>query len=258
MLAAAVVGGGCLSDVSRREAGGETQGAYLNQLLANADPREFSQDRVAFAVPAGVAVAQVGELAPPQPMMMRLREHDALFRRAVAIPAVDGVRWRYGEPQAAPQNDIRSLRTMAGSLGMDYLLLVGGTVDQIESATPLSLFNLSIVGAFIVPSHRTTTTLKSSGALIDVRTGRVVAISSAEARDEQLRPLVSAGGDMDRRLSAMRDEVAVALADAVAADCQKIGGAILPATAVTPTSESPGTTAPEGIAPVSKRTFQGR
>lgn len=264
LVASVLFAAGCeRSGLSYREYRGQTQGAYLNQLLATQNAASLANEPASFRSPASLAVAQVGEVAPPLAMMSKLLEHGSLFRRVEAIPAVSGDAWRRDVHDSAAQSEINSLRAMAGSLGMDYLLLVGGTVDEIHNATPLSMLNLTIVGAFIVPSHRTTATMKASGALIDVRTGRIVSISNAQAKDEQVRPLASAEGDMDRRLETMREEVAVALADAVAVDCQKIGAAVMPSN-LSPvqdfsSTESPASTpTPQRFVPLSKRSFQGR
>lgn len=257
-VAIAIAATGCESGrFPYREAHLQTQGSYLDQLLGNADVNALAAERTTFSAPASLAVVQVGEIAPPQPMLEQLRKHSAVFSRVEAIPAVSADHWRgRGDPDRA-RTEINTLRALAGSLGMDYLLLIGGTVDEIHNATPLSMLNLTIVGAFVVPSHRTYAVMKASGALVEVRSGRIVSISNAEAKDEQIRPLISAGGDMDRRLETMRDEVTVALADAVAVDCQKIGNAVVPLIAPSP-SQISGTPSPSRDVPLSKRTFQGR
>ena len=235
--AALLLLGGCsASGLSFREGGGRTQGSYLAAMYADVDASSFgSQRRAPFTAPANLAVAQVGEISPPAAMLAKLREHSAQFRRVEAIPAVgdDQPNWGpRGEAESSSRRQVNALRNMAASTGADYLLLVGGTVDRTDNATPFSVLNLTIIGAFVVPSHQTRALMKASGALIDVRTGQVVSISSAEIEDGQVAPYASNEGQMARLLNRMRDRVTVALADAVAVDCVKVGEA-------TPMSDAP-------------------
>lgn len=253
ILSLATASVGCSSGISRREGSGHTQSLYLSELLDGSDIKSAGSERAPLRAPATLAVAQIGEVAPPQTMMTRLREKGTLFSRVEAIPALDS-RSYYDHRNRGRDDSIDTLRAMAGSLGLEYLLLVGGTVDELHSATPLSVLNLTIVGAFVVPSHRTVATMKASGALIEVRTGRLVSISVVEAKAEQLRPLASAEGDMDRKLDAMRDQLTVSLADAVAVDSQNVAtssGRFIP-----PPAES--IAADEPASPIKQRRFQGK
>lgn len=220
VTAACLLTGCASSGLSYREGGARTQGAYLNALYTDVNAASV-EPASPFRAPASIAVAQIGEVSPPLVMISRLREQKSLFARVEAIPATGGAQqsWDRSSGDSAARSEIDSLRSMAASLGMDYLLLVGGSVDQTQNGTPLSALNLTIIGAFIIPSHQTHALMKASGALIDVRSGRIVCISNAELHDDHLTPLISSEGDSARLLERMRDRVTVALADAVAVDC---------------------------------------
>jgi hypothetical protein len=182
-----------------------------------------------FKGPANIAVAQVGEVAPPESLMTTLRQHPQLFGRVNVVPArldpsnTSRYYARHRSTATAVDLSVRDhigvLCDTATSMGMNYLLLVGGTIDSETNATPLSLLNITIVGAFIVPSDQTRATAKATGALIDLPTRQVVAISSAELDENHLTPAVSTRGENTQLFRRMADKVAAKLAAQVVADC---------------------------------------
>lgn len=257
----AMLAAGCSSTgLSPYEQGGQTQSAYIRAVTENGTPHptavavgpearivNAAQPTAAttepavitpaapvappppFKGPANVAVAQVGEVAPPESLMLTLRQHPQLFGRVNIVPArLDSgfANRRYARglntatvADLAVREHIDSLCDTATSMGMNYLLLVGGTIDSRTNATPLSVLNITIVGAFIVPSDETRATVKATGALIDLPTRQVVAISSAQIEDGQLTPAASTGGENSQLFQRMADRVAVKLAQQVVADC---------------------------------------
>jgi len=140
----------------------------------------------AMKFPAAVAVAEVGELHPPPVLLEQLRKEPGLFRRVEGIPGISdgdavtspfnvrdyptpssgspGNRDDAGQAAAAMRRLIRFARDM----GMDYLMLFGATVDSDAHATELSAFDLTIVGAYVVPSRKLSGRARASAA------GRVV------------------------------------------------------------------------------------
>jgi hypothetical protein len=225
-LAVAMLAAGCASSgLSHREFGRNTQASYLNAMYATGASTQPAARRP-FSGPAALAVAQVGETSPPQPMLDALRKESALFRRVESIPAIGGepgyVAYRNGlvEREDAARRQVEALRNLAAAAGADYLLLVGGTVDRTTGSTALSVFNLTIVGLFIVPSERTQALMKASGAVIDARTGQVVTLASTELRRDILTPYASSDADVLRLLGRMRDEVTRELAVRVIDACR--------------------------------------
>lgn len=221
---------GCNSGgLSLRERGTNTQANYLAAMYATDTASTQPAERRAFAGPAVLAVAQIGEVAPPGPMLERLRAEPLLFARVESVPAVGGdayyrPAYRMNNAPLTAADAVRTqvdvLRGLARSTGADYLLLVGGTVDSSRGATPLSVLNLTIVGIFIVPSERLQAEMRASGALIDVRTGQLVTLASSELKRSALVPAASANGDGLRLLGRMRDDATRELADKVVVACR--------------------------------------
>ena len=222
---------GCESGgLSMRESGANTQSNYLASMYggdALARMAATQPDaRRGFAGPAVLAVAQVGETSAPLPMLDALRKQPSLFARVESVPALGNAgpyRQQYGGVDASDEairRQIDALRGLSSAVGADYLLLMGGTCDTSSGSTPLSVFNLTIVGMFIVPSERAQATMKASGALIDVRTGQLVALRSAELTRERLLPYASAESDGVRLLGRMRGEVSADLAARIVEACR--------------------------------------
>ena len=153
--------------------------------------------------PARVAVAQMGELTPPAAMTDELRKHPELFRRIVPVTgSFDSPTDQYAARRrsdgdysgnaavADPTgNDILvRMRSLAGQQGMDYLLVFGGQIDHGNQGSGLQLLDLTIVGAFIVPSHGITVDGRAAGSLIDVRTGQIVMNFAAQSKGSGASP----------------------------------------------------------------------
>lgn len=227
LISVAIAVAGCESaGLSPREVPGRSQSAYLYALYAEMSPEDRNAPLPPLRLPARVGVVQVGEAAPPAPLLDALRKDAGVFARVETLPGVlhEGADYHHhhnrGAPDLTEQNraQVAGLRSLAADLGMDYLLLVGGTVDYGTSGTPLSLADLTIVGAFIVPSRETRATARANGALIDVATGRVLVNSSAEAERGSLVPSISVDGEQAKLLTKLRDDVLTELGKRVLED----------------------------------------
>lgn len=222
-LAAAMVLCGCESSgLSPREMPGRTQSAYLYSMYDGLGSIEHSGPVRPLKLPANVAVVQVGEVAPPDTMMNALRKDPAVFARVETLPGTDSPQSDCNtSPNRPPiRPSMNTLRQAAEDAGMDYVLLVGGSIDHGSSGTPLSLFDVTIVGGFIVPSRETRAIAKASAALVDVKSGRVMVSSSAEAKKSSLVPTASVEGERPRILEAVRDDVVGKLGRRVLADAK--------------------------------------
>jgi hypothetical protein len=190
--------------------------------LSLAPPSTNASPARPLRLPATVGVVQVGEVAPPQPMIDALRKEPAVFSRIETLPLSPS--YATYDPVAQqtvqPRPTLDPVRRLAADAGLDYLLLVGGSIDRDTSGTPLSLLDITIVGAFAVPSQETRGTAKAVAALIDVPTGRVIANSSAEARRSSLVPSVSVRGERVKLMEELRDDVVKKLGAQVLADAK--------------------------------------
>ena len=179
------------------------------------------------ATPAKIAVAQLGEVAPPAAMMDALRAHPELFRRVLSVPGTfdspvnnGSDRPAFAAPPAADagQADVLvHMRSIAGSVGADYLLVFGGQIDHGHQDSGLELLNLTIVGAFIVPSQPIVVDGKAAGSLIDVRSGQIVMNFSAQAKGSGAAPSAFVGNVEEGAVLKNKDELVQKLtADVVA------------------------------------------
>jgi hypothetical protein len=231
LLAAGVIG--CESDgLSLRETPGRDSGTYayamraadvaapdvVGMVEAGGDERAAPAKRP--TLPAKLAVAQLGELAPPAEMIEQLRGDTKAFARIEPISGVAPSRSpeiqhpdRRAPEQttATEQRDAREharvMRRYARELGDDYLFLFGGTVDQATTDTPLTAANATIIGMFVVPSEKIEAQVKAAGTLVEAATGKVVLSVSADATGERMTPRVARDGDQIKLLKSLRDEV---------------------------------------------------
>jgi len=219
---------GCDSTgLSPREAAGRNFSSYVYSLETPAAAADAAPAKL--ALPAKLAVAQVGEVGPPTSFLKRLRARPELFSRVEGISGAAGP-----DPQQTPRpgdstiteeerarREMERMRRVARDMGMDHLLLVGGTIDQVTKENGLSLLDLTIVGAFVVPSKQVDAEAKAAGALIDLASGRVVLFASADAsRGRVASSATQVSGEIDVMREA-RDEVLAKLAAQVIDRCEQ-------------------------------------
>ena len=216
IVAAVVLMSGCSSDgLSPRE---DSTNSLPAAVYHQADPAPATQvgdqaaDRITVAqakaikLPIRVGVIQVGEVAPPESMLTAFGKRPDLFNMVEPMPGnmpgnLPGLERercesrtddRGEKSQVQREDPIRAIRKTAGEMGLDYVLIYGGTVDCSRTPTPLEVFNLTIVGAFIVPSDQVLATGKSAGTLIEVASGHVVMNFSADAKGSAFLPSIEA------------------------------------------------------------------
>jgi hypothetical protein len=218
--AAAVWCGGCNSDgLSPREStNGYADTVYQGQAGPTSPPTTRADAAPPTTEPVGtadvrvlppftargpisVAVVQIGEVAPPASAVGAFERRSDLFAR------VDALAGRGGRDTAGNTDDLTVYRQGAASLGDDYLLVCGGTLDRSQVSTVLSVFDLTIVGAFVVPSEQVTVKGRAAASLIDVRTGRLAFDVTAEAKASTLQPAATASGVGDPLADAVRQQL---------------------------------------------------
>lgn len=151
----------------------------------------------AIRAPARIAVAQLGELQAAPTFLAELRKHSDLLANVASIPAVppdlagfydyteQSVSLGGTEKRTAPKPDgkdaltpndfLQQLRLLSLDMGSDYLLVYGGSIDFRTKADGLAkLLDLTIIGAFVVPSEAHSLQGRAIGLLIDVRENRIV------------------------------------------------------------------------------------
>ncbi len=158
-------------------------------------------------------MAQLGEVTPPSEMLGELSGRADLFKSVQAINGVTppaSYRDRHhdhrGAEAVAVQDHLRSMLSLSRDLGADYLLIYGGTVDTTDRGGPLSLLDLTIVGAFVVPSNKLKAEARASAVLIDTCTERPVATASADADNVSFSASVGKEGRQVEQLRRVRDK----------------------------------------------------
>lgn len=167
-------------------------------------------------LPARVALAQIGEVAAPLELLSALRKEPTLFNRVESIPGVTAA-MPASPARTNPQpggalnsflaaEHMQKMQRFARDMGMDYLIVLGGTIDYDTQKSGLSLLDLTIVGAFIVPSRAIKGEAKASAAVVDLDTGRIVMVSSADADGTQFASAVSEDSGRLQLLKNLREK----------------------------------------------------
>jgi hypothetical protein len=229
-----VVLGGCArAGLSPREQGNTNYTVYLMSLYdsANAGAQGAAVQPQALRLPARVAVAQIGEVAPPQELIEYLRGQPDLFARVEGVPDMaSGMELYRGQESAEGvrqrvNHEVQRMQRFARDLGMDYLFLYGGNVDYGTRQSGLSVLDLTIVGAYVVPSRKVEAYARASGALVDLNTGRVAVVSTADAREGKLASAVTEDDAQQAVLAELRGDVIGKLGEQFVADLRRWTGA---------------------------------
>ncbi len=169
---------------------------------------------VSIQLPMSVSVAQVGEINPPQSMLDTLRKQRNLFWH---VSPQSGIVPR---PDQDDHDRLARMRLMAQNVGADYLLIFGGNIDSGQQGTGLSILNLTIIGAFIVPSTGVAVEGKAAGSLVDVHTGRVVMSFSSETKGNGLVPTAFAENSETISIATAKDDLVKKLTQDVIAQLE--------------------------------------
>jgi hypothetical protein len=206
----AAVAGCATTGLSNRERAGRDYSHYVYSLY---DAPAGAAERGGLLAPARLTVAQVGEVAPPPAMIETLRQQGDLFADVQGVPAAMQIdeRREATDPGQARQQMSRLVH-LSRDMGADYLLVLGGTIDYGQASTPLSALDITIVGAYVVPSREMTASGKASAALIDLRSNRVVLLTTTAAQGQRLDSAVGAEGGRHKLVASVRDQLVDTLA----------------------------------------------
>ncbi len=100
--------------------------------------------------------------------------------------------------ESHPKEYLKSIRVAAARCRADAVLLLGTVTDVERSVNPMSLFDLTIIGAWLVPGHEREALTITEGVLFDNRNEYVYLTAVAEGRGGTVASFVHA-----------RDEVAI-------------------------------------------------
>ena len=209
---------GCETDGLSTREDHNSYAAMVNSLYRQ--PRSAATNQPLVA-PFQLAVAQIGEVTPDSSFVAELGKDPALIRHVIPLPfpgKSDGNRRYYGNQNQtnSPEllaSEVESLRNLSRDAGARCLLVVGGSIDSCASHNPLTLFDVTIVGAAVLPSVEVKSDGKAAGALIDVETGRIVLLTDAQARETGMSPTFYADDRRDAVNSELRAQLLKKLAD---------------------------------------------
>lgn len=193
---------------------------YSNLLygLYEENNTAFKSEIKEMRKPIKLAIAQVGEATPPKAMLDRLAQETRLISETMIIPAGGNENNDYqnktdSDPKEFHQK-MQNMRELARDLGADYIFLFGGSIDSGAYSTWLQVFDLTLVGAFVIPSVVTEAEGRASGALIDVQNGRVIFTLNAEAKEKKTTPSYMVNYQADERvLVTLRDQLVIHLSE---------------------------------------------
>jgi hypothetical protein len=170
--------------------------------------------------PMRLAVAQIGEVAPDASLVAALGKDPALIREVIPVPmpgdTVGNYGYNYSDAKSnTPENlsaQVRSARNLARDSGADYLLLVGGSIDSFDTENVLAVFDLTIVGGYLVPASKIHMDGKAAGALVDVESGRVVLMVNSQVHQSESTPDFFSTQKRNEMSADMREQILKALA----------------------------------------------
>jgi hypothetical protein len=207
---------GCETDgLSVRERGAVNYPDYILNLpvtAANATPEKIKK-------PVHLAVAQVGETAPPLAMLDQLAADKSQIADVVALPMSgeqsDFVPNRRVDSSQVYSNQVKAVCGLARAAGADQIFLFGGNLDSWQEDNYLSVLNLTVVGAFVVPASEINIEGKAAGVLIDATTGVPEIFVNAAAKNSQHMPAMLVDGRAMELRVQLRDELANKLGNAL-------------------------------------------
>lgn len=218
---------GCASTgLSAGERGANNMNGHLYTALSSSSIYASTRGTptLELNLPTRVAVAQLGEVSPDQELLDVLRASQAFSTVAslpgTAEPGATDFR-RPGESAEWVRQRVEQMRHAAAALGADTLLLVGGQMETTNDRTPLSVLDLTIIGAFIVPSRDIDANAKGLAALVDVKTGRLLLTASSQENGSRLAASVGSKSS-ERGLSLkVRRTLMTSLGEAVVAQANQ-------------------------------------
>jgi hypothetical protein len=208
-LAALCAVTGCeTTGLSPRENSGVTYPNYILSLESGG-PNSPSQK---ITMPIRLAVAQVGQAAPPKSMLDRLASEKSLVVNVNGLPLPGAAENTFGRNSAANPDEyyaerIKAVCNLARNSGANYIFVFGGNVDSWRKNNSLAIFDATIVGGVLLPGGRTEMEGRGAGALISVETGQPVFFVTADAKDSAASPDYLAEGRTAGMRAKVRDEL---------------------------------------------------
>jgi len=191
---------------------------YSNFLYsAYGQSKDSGVARTALRSPIKLSVAQIGEETPPAVFLEKIQNEASLIAKVQPLPAAGYAPDRAAKPeveQLAIETMIFKMKMLAKDLGTDYLFIYGGSADYGSNPNFWSFLDMTLVGMYVFPSVDHVAEGKVSGALIDVESGKVLFVVSAQSKMSASAPSYgSYYGYQNPVLPKLRDDLVKKIAD---------------------------------------------
>lgn len=199
---------GCeTTGLSLREKGGTTYSNYVLSLPADTNASTSPRP----STPIRLAVAQVGETAPPERILQELRRHSGLFENVTGLPlpAEDGHTHFHKDnpPSFDYESRMRSAAQLARQAGADHVFLCGGNIDSWRANNFLSVFDITLIGGVVLPASKISMEGKAAGVLLEAKTLQPVFFVNAESQTSGHSPTALSDGKQSKMRAEMRDHL---------------------------------------------------
>jgi|HubBroStandDraft_1064217.scaffolds.fasta_scaffold132019_2 hypothetical protein len=195
----------------------ETSGvSYPNYVLSL--PSSGTNTLTKISTPIRLALVQVGETAPPDSMIDKLAAQKTLVVSVMGLPLPgDAGNFPIYTRASAQGPDyagrVKAICNAARTTGADYVFLFGGSMDSWQENNSLSVFDLTIVGGFLVPDVKIHIEGKGAGTLISTTTYQPIFFVDASVTSVDSSPDFLADGKTMTLRAKDRDELANKLSD---------------------------------------------
>lgn len=208
---------GCESTgLSPRETSMVSYPNYILSLESNPATNSAAATPQKIVTPIRLAVAQIGEDAPPVALLDKLAAQKTLVASVGGLPLSDGGSPYYVRPgRQGPDyaSQVKAICGLAQAAGADYVLVIGGNLDSWEQHNSLSVLDITVVGGFIVPGGKIHVEGRGAGTLISTSTCKPVLFVSADAHTSALSPDFLVDGKTTAMDARTRDELAAKLGE---------------------------------------------
>jgi|GEM_PF-909961 hypothetical protein len=193
--------------------------SYPNYILSLQSGPSAAPQRI--VAPIRLAVAQVGEDAPPAALLDKLAGQKTVVASVTGLPLPDDnpfhySPFRYGRlNQQGPDSATRmkAVCGLAQAAGADYVFIIGGSLDSWEQHNSLSALDITIVGGAILPGAKIRVEGRAAGTLVSTATCRPVLFVSANTHTSAMSPDFLVDGKTTAVDAQVRDELATKLGD---------------------------------------------
>ena len=177
-----------------------------------------------FARPTGVLLIELGRGAPSNAVRTAVARRTEFAARVIpASGMTETTSWSW-EGDDDDELTLARLLAAARSAGADCLMIVGGTAEGLDRQTALGVLDLTLIGAYLVPSHIIRLESRCSAVAVDVATGRLLATGTSEHRASLYVPSMTAVGVQETRLEEILQEGRIAAVKAVLDELAALGG----------------------------------